>query len=447
MASYLLLRDNKQKGPYSVADLISLGLKPYDLVWIEGKSAAWRYPSEIEELKTYAPVVEEQPFDRFFKRNDTQENNNTFQTQKKQEENASISVTPFGKVTSKENKIYVSLPGSIARKTQPEEKISRQVNNIKPPREEVHEEISKEESQEPEKVVRLEKRFSQPLDDIKDLYVQTLVDRKKKITRRRTWVGTLKKGSVSIYVLALGVLIGFVLNNINFKKATIVSEALPQSIQKQKPVQTKSQSTPKEQRAEDQLDLNSSEASNANNAAEKNEFTPKKKNTSLNTRTPVERNSQTSTNTGPNPDTRSEGIIGDQGPEGDTKPVNGERQKMIRSTTNKNLPGNTSNSEENIRKLVSVKSNDYKRGSFGGIYNLQITVNNNSRYILDEVIVQLQYLKPSEQTLKTESIRFSSISPFGTSTMNIPPSNRGIKVVYHITNIKYKETKNDTPDM
>src|ERR1700704_5220111 len=164
MASYLLLRDNKQKGPFTIADLISLGLKPYDLVWIEGKSAAWRYPSEIEELKTYAPVIEEQPFDRFFKRNDTQENNNTFQTQKKQEENASISVTPFGKITSKENKIYVSLPGSVARKIQPEEKTSRQVNNIKPPREEVPEEIPNEEGPEPEKVVRLEKRFSQPLD-------------------------------------------------------------------------------------------------------------------------------------------------------------------------------------------------------------------------------------------------------------------------------------------
>src|SRR5580692_1043454 len=44
------------------------GLKPYDLVWIEGKSAAWRYPSEIEELMPFAPVVEEQPFDRFYKK-------------------------------------------------------------------------------------------------------------------------------------------------------------------------------------------------------------------------------------------------------------------------------------------------------------------------------------------------------------------------------------------
>src|SRR5699024_1544532 len=68
MASYLLLRNNKESGPFSVGDLVNFGLKPYDLVWIEGKSAAWRYPSEIEELKPYAPAVEEQPFDRFFKK-------------------------------------------------------------------------------------------------------------------------------------------------------------------------------------------------------------------------------------------------------------------------------------------------------------------------------------------------------------------------------------------
>ncbi len=55
MNRYLLLRDNKQSGPYSVAEIIERGIKPYDLVWLEGKSAAWRYPSEIEELKAYAP--------------------------------------------------------------------------------------------------------------------------------------------------------------------------------------------------------------------------------------------------------------------------------------------------------------------------------------------------------------------------------------------------------
>ena len=66
--TYLLLRDNKQSGPYSLEDLKIKGLKAYDLVWVEGRSAAWRYPSEIDELSAFAPIVEEQPFDRFYKK-------------------------------------------------------------------------------------------------------------------------------------------------------------------------------------------------------------------------------------------------------------------------------------------------------------------------------------------------------------------------------------------
>ena len=68
MTMYLLLRNNKQSGPYSLDELKSMGLKAYDLVWVEGRSAAWRYPCEIEELRDFAPAVEEQPFDRFFRK-------------------------------------------------------------------------------------------------------------------------------------------------------------------------------------------------------------------------------------------------------------------------------------------------------------------------------------------------------------------------------------------
>lgn len=50
---YSLLRNNKQTGPYSLEELVQLQLKPFDLVWAEGKSAGWRYPSEIDALKPY----------------------------------------------------------------------------------------------------------------------------------------------------------------------------------------------------------------------------------------------------------------------------------------------------------------------------------------------------------------------------------------------------------
>ena len=52
---YLLLRSNKQTGPYSLEELLQLNLKPFDLVWVEGRSAAWQYPFEIPSLKPYVP--------------------------------------------------------------------------------------------------------------------------------------------------------------------------------------------------------------------------------------------------------------------------------------------------------------------------------------------------------------------------------------------------------
>ncbi len=53
MNKYLLLRDNKQSGPFTAEELIAKGMKAHDLIWIEGKSAAWRYPEEIDELRPY----------------------------------------------------------------------------------------------------------------------------------------------------------------------------------------------------------------------------------------------------------------------------------------------------------------------------------------------------------------------------------------------------------
>lgn len=52
---YILLRDNKQSGPYSLDEILQLGLRPFDLIWVEGRSAGWSYPSEINALKPYVP--------------------------------------------------------------------------------------------------------------------------------------------------------------------------------------------------------------------------------------------------------------------------------------------------------------------------------------------------------------------------------------------------------
>lgn len=55
---YLLLRNNQQTGPYSFEELLELHLKPHDLIWVEGKSYGWRYPTEVESLKAYVAAPE-----------------------------------------------------------------------------------------------------------------------------------------------------------------------------------------------------------------------------------------------------------------------------------------------------------------------------------------------------------------------------------------------------
>jgi hypothetical protein len=68
MSSYLLLRNNKESGPYTMDEIKGMSLKPYDLLWVVGKSAAWRYPGEITELKSFAPPVPEGLNDPFNKK-------------------------------------------------------------------------------------------------------------------------------------------------------------------------------------------------------------------------------------------------------------------------------------------------------------------------------------------------------------------------------------------
>lgn len=55
MNRYLLLRDNQEKGPYSLDELKSMQVNPDDLVWIEGKSTIWTHLKDVRELESLWP--------------------------------------------------------------------------------------------------------------------------------------------------------------------------------------------------------------------------------------------------------------------------------------------------------------------------------------------------------------------------------------------------------
>ncbi|MEP6682345.1 MAG: hypothetical protein ABJA35_03755, partial [Parafilimonas sp.] len=53
--AYRLLRNNKEEGPFTAEEIIQKSLKPFDLIWVDGRSAAWSYPGELAEFKKYIP--------------------------------------------------------------------------------------------------------------------------------------------------------------------------------------------------------------------------------------------------------------------------------------------------------------------------------------------------------------------------------------------------------
>ena len=60
LRAYRLLRNNKEQGPFTAEELIQKNLKPFDLIWVDGRSAAWSYPSELAEFKMYAALPDEE---------------------------------------------------------------------------------------------------------------------------------------------------------------------------------------------------------------------------------------------------------------------------------------------------------------------------------------------------------------------------------------------------
>jgi len=431
MGKYLLLRDNKESGPYLLDDLVRLGLKPYDLVWIEGKSAAWRYPSEVNELKPYAPVVEEQPFDRFYKKA-TEENQGYTATS--QDHSHSPYAPPVAqkeelKFVPKKS-IFVTLPGQKSKTTDNGEPVRLPKPSPVPT-------ITITESPEVAEI-----KYSQPLDEIKEMYVKTLQQRKNKSVRKGLLIANLKRAAVIIFLVFIGLAAGFLIRS----KRSRTDDISSQTIQSAKPG---SLSNPVANDSTDgsaqQDNLSLNDRLKENNQTEEQGFARNSNESSNDDQRPITIRIRKETMI--RPAEKKEEIIDEQTAPGvETDALTGERNRKARNG-NTNDQAVSKLGKKRLDDLVSVSSNDYKRVAFGGIRNLQLTVTNNSGFELDHVVVEVQYLKPSEEPLRTENIRFQAISPHTSATMRVPDTNRGIKVLYKIINIESKQNEDAVAGM
>jgi len=89
--------------------------------------------------------------------------------------------------------------------------------------------------------------------------------------------------------------------------------------------------------------------------------------------------------------------------------------------------------------LVTASVNNYHKGLFGGLSDIQLTLNNESAYKLDEVIVEVKYLHNDLTLYKTESLNFLNIQPSSDKVMEAPKSSKGVKIEYRILSIKSTE--------
>ena len=160
---YLLLRNNQQAGPYTLEELLAIGVKQTDLIWVEGKSAAWRYPGEIKELQTSTPTSS------FENKTQAEVINRTVAPSEKKES-----------VTVGNKKIFVSLPFQARKQVEqqplsPEalleqkaEALRQRLQSYTPPPENKNEKIG------------LETNYSRTLSDVEENYTSWKLAQSKK---------------------------------------------------------------------------------------------------------------------------------------------------------------------------------------------------------------------------------------------------------------------------
>jgi len=502
---YLLLRDNKQTGPYSAEELAAKGLKAYDLVWAEGKSAAWRYPSEIDELKPFAPVVEEQPYDRFYKKPGdlTTETTTSVQAvaetkQPVPENREVVTAKTEQKIAGKH--IYVTMPGSKAQSTtttttpvaKKEEKTLKEqytpsYNTSSGTAEKKAAAaassyiVSKEDDEQNSSLLAGYQTRKKEDEVVNDSYLSDYEQRKAAFDAKKSGgavtknaepvASTVKKepflpsrktgktdlkallaGSgrylqdnknltralVAAVLILGGVVIGLVINSGHRQPDTQALESLVKEIREQQ--NGKSNSTPKESVAEettqkstrqrDESGRNYNSTTEQESAAPPTSHAPARDQSivrhavlkkDLNTTPPVNNKSiaQPVSNTNSEPVEPIQAVV-----------ENKEKAALTQEMLEK--------ARRNLYDLVHVEASEFKVGLLGGISDLDITVTNNSLYPLDQVAVEIKYFGPEKKLVKSQTLVFSNVPSGRRRTLEVPRTNRGIKIDYSIISINSK---------
>jgi hypothetical protein len=499
MNHYLLLRDNKQTGPYTAQELAAKGLKLYDLVWLEGKSAAWRYPGELDELKAFAPGVEEQPYDRFYKK-PGEEASGTTQQQAVAETNTVQESQPVNKQVEQTSRhIYVTMPvgktqtatTQVAKKEETAKAVAQQNdknvntgNNFQKKAAAATYLISEEDDELNSALLQGHKNRKQEDEVINNEFLNEYESRKaawsnnksggstikevekpvEKVAaqpKKETWSAPKKeqfdlkallagstqylqnnKNVTRVLVAAVlilgGVVIGLVINSGHKQPDNQALESLVKELRDKQNEKASTMAPP--------TTVVAQKTSEQRQSAERNYYND-------NVNTDPESPSASNNNQANQPGSRHAIIKKENSIV--TPPPGQTRSIAVPISNTNNQPIETSQAimeprekpidreviekaRKNLYEQVHIEASAFKVGLLGGISDLDITVQNTSLYALDQVAVEVKYFGPEKKLVKTQTLLFNNVPPGKRRTLEAPSTRRGITIDYTITSINSK---------
>jgi hypothetical protein len=117
-----------------------------------------------------------------------------------------------------------------------------------------------------------------------------------------------------------------------------------------------------------------------------------------------------------------------------TSAVDEERNRINEELTIKNR-----NYRNNFEKYIRVSTNQYTYNELGGISNLDVIVTNDTDYMLDEVNVNIDYIKDNGDIFKSEIVTLNNIPAHQNKSASAPESNRGTSVEVRMDGITSKK--------
>jgi hypothetical protein len=111
-----------------------------------------------------------------------------------------------------------------------------------------------------------------------------------------------------------------------------------------------------------------------------------------------------------------------------------EKERINAELTKKNR-----NYRNNIEQYVGASTNQYSYNELGGISNLDIIVTNNTDYLLNEVNIEVEYIKDNGGIYKTEIVTIYNIPAKQDKSASAPESDRGTSVNAKVQSISSKK--------